>query len=90
MGTAQGISAASKTDVVITAHLRALRAGVSDVPLQTGQLLRGTTMIANDYEAAVVVLLGTAADIIRGATKGILVDDAPNQDWRTLVLDDSE
>ena len=52
--------------------------------------LGGTTMIANDYEAAVVVLLGTAADIIRGATKGILVDDAPNQDWRTLVLDDSE
>jgi len=47
-------------------------------------------MIANDYEAAVVILLGTAADIIRGATKGILVDDAPNQDWRTLVLDDSE
>ena len=76
--------------MVITAHLRALRAGVSDVPLQTCSDLGGTTMIANDYEAAVVVLLGTAADIIRGATKGILVDDAPNQDWRTLVLDDSE
>jgi hypothetical protein len=47
-------------------------------------------MIANDYEAAMVVLLGTAQDVIRGATKGILIDDAPNQDRRMLVLDDIE
>jgi hypothetical protein len=48
------------------------------------------TMIANDYQAAVVILVGTAQDIIRGDTKGILVDDSPNQDRRTLVLDDTD
>jgi hypothetical protein len=48
------------------------------------------TMIANDYEPALVVLIETAQDLIRGDTKGVLVDDSPNQDRRTLVLDDTD
>ena len=47
-------------------------------------------MSANDYAAAEVVLLGNAQDIICGAIKGVLVDDCPNQDRRTIVLDDVE
>jgi len=47
-------------------------------------------MLSNDYEGAVAVLLGSAQDVIRGDTKGVLVDDSPNQDRRTLVLDDIE
>ena len=45
-------------------------------------------MNANDYAAAEVALLGNAHDIICGTTKGVLVDDCPNQDLRTIVLDD--
>ena len=45
---------------------------------------------ANDYAAAEIVVLGNAQDLIRGVTKGILFDDCPNQDRRTIVLDDTE
>lgn len=47
-------------------------------------------MSVNDYAAAEVVLLGKAGDVICGTIKGILVDDCPNQDLRTLVHDDIE
>ena len=81
----------SKTDVVITAHLRAMRAACvgcafADLLANQGRM----TMLSNDYEGAVAVLLGSAQDVIRGDTKGVLVDDSPNQDRRTLVLDDIE
>jgi hypothetical protein len=47
-------------------------------------------MITNDYAAAEVFVLGNAQEVICGTTKGILFDDCPNQDRRTLVLDDTE
>jgi hypothetical protein len=48
---------------------------------------RGTTM-TNIYLAADVVEVGKGSELIRGERKGILLDDGPNQDKRTIVVDD--
>lgn len=47
-------------------------------------------MILNDYAPAEVVLLGSAQKTIRGATKGVLFPDSPNQGRRVIVIDDFE
>jgi hypothetical protein len=44
----------------------------------------------NNYEAAEIVEIGKAEDIIRGSIKGIFFDDCPNQDLRTIVIEDLE
>jgi hypothetical protein len=47
-------------------------------------------MTSNNYKAAEIVVLGNAEDFIHGCIKGILFDDAPGQERRTLVTDDVE
>ena len=44
----------------------------------------------NNYEAAEVVKIGKGQDMIRGSRKGILIDDCPNQDTRTIIIEDLE
>ena len=47
-------------------------------------------MISNDYTAADVVILGSAQAIVCGSCKGIVFDDCPNQELRTIVIGDLE
>ena len=47
-------------------------------------------MISSDYIPADVVVIGSAQNIIGGCRKGILFDDGPDQDRRTIVNDDLE
>ena len=44
-------------------------------------------MSDNDYNAAEVVVIGTAQEVIRGSIKGIFFDDCPGQERRTIVID---
>jgi hypothetical protein len=44
--------------------------------------------MSNSYFAAELAELGKASEMILGARKGILYDDGPGQDKRTIVLDD--
>ena len=47
-------------------------------------------MISSDYIAADVVEIGRAQNIICGCSKGILFDDGPGQERRTIINDDLE
>jgi hypothetical protein len=47
-------------------------------------------MIPNDYSAAEILSLGSAQDLIGGAIKGIIFDDSPTQERRTIILEDLE
>ncbi len=47
-------------------------------------------MVSNDYIAADVVVLGSAQAIICGSCKGIVLDDCPNQELRTIVVADTQ
>ncbi len=47
-------------------------------------------MISSDYIPADVVVIGRAQKIIGGCRKGILFDDGPGQDRRTIINDDLE
>lgn len=47
-------------------------------------------MFSNDYTAPEVVILGSAQAIICGSYKGIVFDDCPNQELRTIVIGDIE
>ena len=47
-------------------------------------------MVSNFYIPADVVVIGCAQDIICGCSKGILFDDGPGQNLRTIILDDLE
>jgi len=51
---------------------------------------KGTQMISTDYIPADVVVIGRAQIIIGGCRKGILFDDGPDQDRRTIINDDLE
>lgn len=44
--------------------------------------------MSNEYFPADVVELGTGSELILGARKGILFDDGPGQDKRTIILDE--
>jgi hypothetical protein len=44
--------------------------------------------MSNIYLAADVTEIGNASDVILGESKGILFDDGPGQDKRTIVLED--
>lgn len=44
--------------------------------------------MSNEYFPAEVVELGTGSELIMGARKGILCDDGPGQDKRTIILDE--
>ena len=46
--------------------------------------------MSNSYRPADVVEIGKASDVILGESKGILLDDGPGQDKRTIVLEESE
>lgn len=45
--------------------------------------------MSNSYFPADVTELGKGSDLILGARKGILCDDGPGQDKRTIVFDES-
>jgi hypothetical protein len=45
-------------------------------------------MTSNDYVPADVVVIGRAQNIIAGCSKGILFDDGPGQERRTVINDD--
>ena len=47
-------------------------------------------MIANNYSAATVVVLGTAHELVRGSSKGIFFDDGPGQGLRDIDIWDIE
>ena len=47
-------------------------------------------MISNDYIPADVAVIGRAQNVICGCSKGILLDDGPGQERRTLIVDDVE
>lgn len=47
-------------------------------------------MISNDYVPADVMVIGCAQHIICGCRKGVLFDDGPGQERRTIVIDDVE
>ena len=47
-------------------------------------------MTSNNYAAGELVELGIAQEFIRGCTKGIFVDDGPDQELRTIINDDIE
>jgi hypothetical protein len=47
-------------------------------------------MMSNSYLAADVTEIGKASDVILGESKGILFDDGPGQDKRTIVLEEFE
>jgi hypothetical protein len=44
----------------------------------------------NEYEAAEVIVIGNAENVIRGAIKGIFFDDCPSQDKRNLLIENME
>lgn len=44
-------------------------------------------MIANDYAAAAVVVLGIAHEFVRGSVKGIFYDDGPGQGLRDIEIE---
>ena len=45
-------------------------------------------MASSDYIPADVVVIGRAQTIIAGCSKGILFDDGPGQERRTVINDD--
>ena len=45
-------------------------------------------MIINVYVAADAVETGEASNIICGVSKGILFDDGPSQDKRTIIIEE--
>jgi len=47
-------------------------------------------MTSSDYTPADVVVIGRAQNIIAGCSKGILFDDGPGQERRTIINDDVE
>ena len=47
-------------------------------------------MIPDDYAAAEVLLLGSAHQLIRGAIKGLIFDDAPSQGRRESIIEELE
>ena len=47
-------------------------------------------MASSDYIPADVVLIGRAQNVIAGCSKGILFDDGPGQERRTIINDDTE
>lgn len=47
-------------------------------------------MTSNDYIPADVVVIGCAENIICGCSKGVLFDDGPGQERRTIVIDDCD
>ena len=56
-----------------------------------GHLVMGSSiMIANNYSAATVVVLGTAHELVRGSSKGIFFDDGPGQGLRDIDIWDIE
>ena len=64
---------------------------LSDIPLATNSMgftgKGDQTVSDNDYNAAEVVVIGTAQEVIRGSIKGIFFDDCPGQERRTIVID---
>jgi len=47
-------------------------------------------MISSNYNPADVVVIGRAQNTIGGCCKGILFDDGPGQERRTIINDDLE
>lgn len=47
-------------------------------------------MTSSNYIPADVVVIGRAQNIIAGCSKGILFDDGPGQERRTIINDDIE
>ena len=47
-------------------------------------------MISSDYIPADVFVIGRAQKVITGCSKGILFDDGPGQERRTIINDDLE
>ena len=47
-------------------------------------------MTSNDYIPADVIVIGRAQNMIAGCSKGILFDDSPGQERRTLINDGLE
>lgn len=46
--------------------------------------------MSNSYFAAEVAEVGKGSELILGASKGILYDDGPGQDKRTIVTEESD
>lgn len=46
--------------------------------------------MSDSYSPADVAEIGKGSDLILGAKKGILCDDGPGQDKRTIILDDRD
>jgi hypothetical protein len=71
---------------------RAHDSGSTSVGYATANLIEtfeeNFDMTQNVYLPADVVSLATAAEFIRGATKGIFFDDGPGQERRTIVTDE--
>ena len=47
-------------------------------------------MTSSDYIPADVIVIGRAQKIIAGCSKGILFDDSPGQERRTIINDELE
>lgn len=74
----------------LTSDLRSLSVGYAAAKRGNLANFKEGTMKHNEYEAAEVIVIGNAENVIRGAIKGIFFDDCPSQDKRNLLIENIE